>query len=404
MGTAPLTGLRVVDFTHVFAGPYATQILGDMGADVIKIERVDGGDPARYYGLEDGEEPLSPSFVALNRNKRSLAVDVSDGNGRKIVRRLIAGADIVVENFRPGVMARLGIDYKNFAGENPGLIYCSISGFGQEGPLAHKAANDLVMQAYSGLLSITGEPGRPPVRCPTAISDFSAGLHAVIAIVGALLSRASTGRGQRVEVSMLESQVSIMGHFFAEYWMNNVIPTPLGTANRLGFPNQTFATSDGWVAITAANDRMWERCCEALDLPDLGRDERFSSLAGRSAHREELVSSLTAGTLSLTTRQAVLKLEEHGVSCAPIQDVPTVASDPQLHDSGTVLRVAVGDRSEAAVIGSPLHFAETPVVVNRGVPSHGQHSWEILEELGYSGSEICEFAATNIVGVSGRPS
>lgn len=397
--SSPLSGIRVVDFTHVFAGPFATQIIGDMGADIVKVERIDGGDAARYYGLADGEGQMSAPFVALNRNKRSLALNLASDSGITIATRLIARSDVLIENFRPGVMQRLGLGYGDLAAEHPGLIYCSISGFGQDGPQAQKAANDLVMQAYSGLLSITGEPGRPPVRCGTSISDFSAGLYAAIGILGALFSRTNTGKGQRVETSILEAQVSLMGYIFSEYWMQGVIPGPLGTGNRLGLPNQAFPTSDGWVAITSANERMWHRCCEALGVAHLADDERFNSLGRRYANRQELVEILTAATRNLTTDEAVVRLEQQGVSCAPIQNIPTVSKDPQLEALGAIVDVPIDGSRTARTIGSPLHFSETPVKRPARVPRGGEDSEVILEELGFSLSEVAGFVAEGVVGL-----
>ena len=399
MSGGVLSGIRVVDFTHIFAGPLATEILGDLGADVIKVERVDGGDAARLYGLTDPTD-ASGAFVALNRNKRGLAVDLGQEEGRRIVKQLIDGADVVVENFRPGVMEKLGLGYEELAIDNPRLVYCAISGFGREGAMATKAANDLIIQAYSGLMSFTGEPGRPPVRAGTALSDFSGGLYAALGILAALLHRGVSGRGQRVETSLLESQLSLLNYFFADYWLHGIVPMPMGTGNRLGMPNQAFPTADGYVVITAANDRMYARCCEGLGLAELIDDPRFATLADRYANREELVELLSESTRAHTTEEVVLRLEERGVSCGPINTVADVAADPRIEELGIVTEVAVQGRGEATVIGSPLHLSETPVSFREPVPALGGSTAEILGELGYTVAQIEEFRSNGVVSVA----
>lgn len=394
-----LEGIQVVDFTHVFAGPLTTQILGDLGADVIKIERVDGGDATRYYGLSDEQGSMSGPFLALNRNKRSLALDLSKEDGRQIARDLVMRADVVVENFRRGVMDRWGLGAKALLAEKPDLIYCSISGFGRIGPLADRAANDLIVQAYSGLLSFTGEPGRPPVRCATAISDFSAGLHAALGILAAVIHRFRTGKGQEVTTSMLESQIGMMNYFFAEYWLLDVVPKPMGTANRLGMPNQAFPTQDGWVVITAANDRMWERCCRALGAPEMAFDERFATLGRRYENRDVLVEAISKMTRQRSTRELLEALDHEGVSCGPILTVPEVADDEQVKELGLVKEVDRGDGGTSRVIGNPIHLSDAEMAYGP-VPTLGQHSREILAELDYDESRISQLIASGVVATS----
>jgi crotonobetainyl-CoA:carnitine CoA-transferase CaiB-like acyl-CoA transferase len=392
-----LARIKVVDFTHIFSGPLATQILGDMGADVIKVERRGDGDSARLYGQADGETPMGGSFLALNRNKRSLAIDMSMEEGRDVVRRLVADADVLVHNFRVGLLDRWGLDYKTLSARHPKLIYCSISGFGHTGAMASRAANDLVIQAYSGLMSFTGEPGRPPVRCGTAISDFSAGVFAAIGVLGAVVHRDRTGEGQEVQTSMLESQVSLMNYFFVDYWLKGIVPQPLGTANRLGIPNQAFPTSDGWVVISTANESMWQRCCIGLGVPALAHDERFFNLGRRYANTEALVAEISAVTSRMTTAECLKGLEEQGVSCAPINTVEQVAKDPQLHDLGAYIEVPRGDGGSATVVASPLRYSRTPLAVSHGVPVVGQHTREILEELRYSAEDIRRLEASGVI-------
>lgn len=383
-----LHGIRVLDFTHIFSGPQATQILGDLGAEVLKIERRGTGDPARRYGQGPDDDDLGGSFIALNRNKRSISVDLGSPDGQEIIRRLIERSDVLVQNFKVGQMAKWGLDYERVRELNPRLVYCSISGFGATGPLAGRAANDLVIQAYSGLLSFTGEPGGGPVRVGTAVADLSAGTNAALGVLAALLHRERTGRGQEVTTSMLESLVSMMNYFFVDYWMKGIVPRPLGTANRLGIPNQAFPTSDGWVVISNANEEMWVRCCEALEIPDLARDPRFSSLARRYQHTEELVAAVSEATRRFTTAEAVERLGDAAVSSGPINDLPTVAADPQLAALGTFFEVGVGEDRRERVVGSPVTLSESPRATTRGVPELGADTDDILAELGYSEEDV----------------
>ncbi|WP_020578853.1 CaiB/BaiF CoA transferase family protein [Actinopolymorpha alba] len=392
-----LSGIRVVDFTHIFAGPLATQTLGDMGAEVIKIERRGGGDSARSYGQSADEPPMSGAFLALNRNKRSLALDLNQEDGRQVAKDLLLDADVVIQNFRIGLMERWGLDYDSIAKENPSVIYGSISGFGHKGALSQKAANDLVIQGYSGLMSFTGEPDGDPVRCGTAISDFSAGLYGVIGILGALMHRARTGQGQQVFTSMLESQVSLLNYFFADYWLKGVVPKPLGTANRLGIPNQAFRTKDGWLVISAANDSMWRRSCAGLGVPELADDPRFVSLPLRYENTKALVEEFSRVTGALTTTECLAGLEAQGVSCARLNSLDEVADDIQMAELGGFIDVPRGDGGTAKVVATPLHYAETPLRVNRGVPTVGQDTEQILTELGYSAERISALRESQVI-------
>lgn len=391
-----LDGLRVVDFTHIFAGPLATQTLGDMGAEVIKIERP-GGDAARRYGQGVGEDDMGGAFLALNRNKRSVAVDLSTEKGIALARRLILSADVVVQNFRLGLLERWGLDYETLSKDKPSLIYCSMNGFGHDGPLATKAANDLVVQAYSGLMSFTGEPDGDPVRCGTAISDFSAGLYTAIGILGAVAFRERTGHGQHVRTSMLESQVSLMNYFFADYWLKGIVPRPLGTANRLGIPNQAFRTQDGWIVISNANESMWRRCCEGLGKPELADDPRFATLAVRYENSQALVEAIQIITGTMTTAECLARLEAQGVSCAQLNTLDAVADDKQLASLGAFFDVPRGDGEQARVVATPLHYTATPLDVRHGVPSLGQHTREVLFELGCSDEELDDLTRSGVI-------
>lgn len=380
----PLAGVVVVDLSRIFAGPFATQILGDLGADIIKVERVDGGDEARDYGVADPSRTPGAPFLAMNRNKRSIALDLKSEDGREVAQRLVDRADVVIHNYRPGVMDRLGLGYETLSKRNPRIVYCSISGFGSVGRLRNKAANDLTIQAYSGLLSITGEPDGPPVRTPASISDLTAGLYAVTGILSALLHRSSTGKGQQVETSLLESLVNILNHYFVDYWLNGTVPQRMGTANRLGIPNQAFPTADGWVCITTPNEASWLRCCRALDVEPLASDDRFATHAARYAHRPELVEALSRATKRFTTAECVGRLEDVGVPSAPVNTIPNVAADPQLEILGGIVSMHVARFGQVKLVASPLHLSVTPTSARLPPPQLGEHTDEILERAGYT--------------------
>lgn len=374
-----LGNIRVVDFTHIYAGPFATQILGDLGADVIKVEPPKGDD-SRAFGVGIEGPKISPGFIALNRNKRSLTLDLNDAHDHELALALISNADVVVENFRSGVMEKWGLDYGTLAADNPRLVYCSITGFGRAEDWRSKAANDLIIQAYSGLLSMTGEPGGNPVRVGPPVCDLTTGLYAALAVLGALLFRERTGQGQLVEVSMLESQVSFLGTFLADYLMTGVVPERMGTANKLGLPNQAFPTSDGWVVIAAGSERMWPAFCDALGQPGLANDSRFATLPLRYKHREELVQIISELTVNLSVQECISKLDAKGVTCGPILDISEVAELPVLRDAGTFVDVKYGESFTGRVVGSPLHLSRSPTSTRRGVPLLGEDSAALRAE------------------------
>lgn len=383
---APLAGIRVADFTRVFSGPYATAVLADLGAEVIKIEPLGTGDEARDYGERADSGLPGPPFIAMNCSKFSVALDLKDPGGLQAARRIVRGADVVVENFRPGVMERLGLGYDEVRDGHEDLVYCSISGFGSRGPLAGRAANDLSIQALSGLLSMTGEPGGGPVRTPAAVGDLTAGMFATIGVLAALLERGRSGRGQHVETSMYEGQVSLLGYFLTDYALHGTVPERMGSANRLGLPNQAFATSDGWVCVTASNDRAFARLCEALGIPGLAEDERFRTLQARYRNREDLVARLAERVESLGTAECVELLDRAGVSNSPVRTIGETAAEPQLEAMGLVQQVPVPGLGPVPVVGSPLHLSETPLLPRRTPPRLGQDTEAVLARFG--GEEV----------------
>ncbi|HEY6429910.1 MAG TPA: CoA transferase [Acidimicrobiales bacterium] len=392
-GASLLEGIKVVDFSRILAGPFATQILGDFGAEVIKVEPP-GGEDSRAYGSAGGG--VRPVFAAFNRNKRGIVVDLKSEGGLQVARRLAEWADVLVHNYRVGVIEKLGMGYDELKVVNPGLVYCAISAFGSEGPRAEKPAVDLIAQAYSGLLSFTGEPGREPVRVPVSIGDLTAGVYAALGIVSALLWRERNGTGQKVETSLLEALLGLIGVNLTQYLLTGVPPLPMGTQNGMGQPNQVFRVRDGRIAVAAANDRMFKRFSRGIGAPQLAEDPRFATLADRYEHRSELTEAISAIVADLTVAQCISGLEAEQVVCAPVQGLDDVASDPQVAAMGSIVKVSLGDR-EIPVVANPLHFSAAKTGFLGSPPELDEHRQAILSELGYGAEEIEILTASKAV-------
>jgi crotonobetainyl-CoA:carnitine CoA-transferase CaiB-like acyl-CoA transferase len=384
-----LEGIRVLDFSRVFAGPAATQVLGDMGADIVKLEPP-GGDEARYYGVSKDKLAelggASPSFMALNRNKRSVEVDLRNAEAKQIVREIALKADVIVHNFRPGVMERLGFGYEELAPDNPGLVYAEFSAYGRTGPLSHVGANDLALQAHSGLISITGEPDRPPVRAGTAVIDLHGSLALVSAIFAALFHRTRTGRGQRVESSLLLSSAHLMSYFYTEYWVDKVVRKPMGTANHLSVPNQAFPAADGEVVIIASSDDLWNRMAREL-APERLAVPQFAHVFDRRNNRLELIETLSDITRKLTCAELIDRLGRVKVVVAKVNSIGEAAESEQLAAIGGIIPLHVGNRVVPSVV-SPMQLSETDIALDGPPPELGQHTIEVLEELGLDAERI----------------
>jgi crotonobetainyl-CoA:carnitine CoA-transferase CaiB-like acyl-CoA transferase len=398
-----LDGVKVADFTRVFSGPAATQLLGDLGADVIKVEDLDRGDDARVFGIGDNSHhPLqgaSAAFIALNRNKRSIGLDLKVPAAHDVALKLAMISDVLVHNFRPGVMERLGLGYNDIKSLNPRIIYCEISGFGSQGPLAKQGANDLALQAHSGLMSITGTEQGEVVRCGSAVIDLHCGMIATAAILGALLHRERTGEGQRVEASLLASSADLMAYFYGEYWLDGTIPKPMGSGNRLGVPNQAFPTTDGAVIIVANNDDMWRRIATALDPEHLDLPE-FRPIAGRREQRARLIAMLNDITRQYSTQALLDVLGAAKVVASPLYDVAQAADHPQLAAIGGVAEVDIAGQP-VKLITAPMRMEKTPPSVRRAPPAHGADTAEVLRELGLSEADITALAQAGGISSTG---
>ena len=353
-----------------------------------------GGDDSRAYGGAGGG--IRPVFASYNRNKKSVVVDLKTDEGREIAQQLVASADVLVHNYRVGVIDKLGLGYEDLKVSCPDLIYCEITGFGSHGPLKSKAAVDLIAQAYSGLLSFTGEPGRDPVRVPVSISDLTAGVYAALGILAALLWRERGGSGQKLETSLLESLLSLISVNLTQAMLTGAPPQPMGTQNGMGQPNQVFRAQDGLVAVAAANDRMWTRFCRAIKAEELADDERFAALASRYENRGALTEEIGLRMKSLTVADVVARCDEEGVVCAPVLGLDQVARDEQVRTLKSIVNVRYAGH-EVPVVNSPLHLSSTAPTVAADPPALGEHTAEILDGLGYDHARVAELRAAGVV-------
>lgn len=375
----PLEGVRVLDFSRVLAGPYCTMMLGDLGADVIKVESPEGDDTRRWGPPYQGSE--SAYYLCCNRNKRGIVLDLGTAEGRETARELGMRSHVVVENFRLGTMEKWGLGYEALSAENPGLVYCSISGYGRTGPDAHLPGYDYVVQGAGGIMSVTGEPGGPPAKVGVAIVDLTAGMFACSAILAALRVRDLTGRGQRIDISLLDSHLAWLANVGSNYLISGEVPARYGNGHANIVPYQTFATSDGWVVLATGNDRQWQRFCLAIERPDLLADPRFATNHARVEHRGTLVPMLEAIFRTRTTDEWVALCAGADVPAGPVNTADHALNSPQALARDMIQSVDHPGIGPVRMVASPLKLESTPPAIRRHPPMLGEHTEEVLREV-----------------------
>jgi len=393
---APLAGLLVADLTQNVAGPICTQILGDLGAEVVKVERPGRGDDARAWAPPYwGEE--SATFMSVNRNKRSLAVDVKQPDGRVIVERLVSRADVFVQSLRAGAVSELGLGWERASSLNPRLVYCSVTAFGTEGPLADRPGYDPLMQALGGIMSVNGHPGQPPARVPVSIVDMGTGMWAAIAILGALRERDRTGRGANVTTALYETALAWSVFQMNQYFGTGEVPQPQGSGTAMICPYEAFPTRDAWVMIAAGSDALFAKAARALGQGELPDDPRFTDNPSRVTNRAALFDTLAAVTRGLTSAALLERLQRAGVPCAPVQTLDTVAADPQTEAGGMLIPAKHPRIPDYRAVGLPIRWDGERPGISRVPPLLGEHTAEVLGELGYDPASITELASRHVI-------
>ncbi|WP_422447587.1 CaiB/BaiF CoA transferase family protein [Thermoanaerobacterium sp. DL9XJH110] len=392
----PLEGIKVLDLSRVLAGPFATMILGDLGAEIIKIEIPGVGDDSRSFGPFIKNE--SAYFMSINRNKKSMTLNLKKKEGVDILKKLVKEADVIVENFRPGTMDKLGIGYDVLKEINPRIIYAACSGFGHTGPYSQRPAYDVIVQGMGGIMSITGQPGGPPTRVGASIGDITAALFTAIGVLAALNVREKTGKGQKVDVAMLDCQVAILENAIARYFVSGKSPEPIGNRHPSITPFSSFKTEDGFVIIAIGNDNLWAKFCSVVERTELIDDERFKTNPDRTKNWNELEPILNEIFSKKTTDEWLEVLEKAGIPCGPINDVERVVKDPQVKAREMLVELEHPVAGKMKVPGIPIKFSETPGQIENPAPLLGQHTEEILAGmLGFSKKEIENLRANKVI-------
>ena len=378
----PLEGLRVLEFGQIAAGPFAGSLLADLGADVVKVERPDGGDGMRVWPPinKTDQGSYSENFASVNRNKRGITADMKSENDLAHLKALAAKADILLENFRPGVLDRLGLGYATLSDLNPGLIYCSISGYGQEGPYAEKGAFDVTVQAISGLMSVTGEDGAPPVKAGVPVGDFGAGLYAVVCILAAVHKRHATGLGARIDCSMLGGLLGMAALQTSEFFGTGQIPKRLGSAHPRNAPYKAFKASDDYFVIAAGNDKLWQTVCDLVGLPDLAQDERFKTQLLRAQNQEVMNTHLDPVFLTRTANEWLRVFDEAGVPCAHINNYATVLQDPHVNAMQWVQSLDLPNGATTQTVSFPMRIQGVDLLPVRPPPQLGEHNTQVARD------------------------
>jgi len=392
-----LENLKVLDLTTHLSGPYCAMILADHGADVVKVERPDGGDDMRKTSPFQGGE--SAPFMLWNRNKRSMALNLKNADDLATFKALAATADVVIENFKPGTAKRIGVGYEDLSALNPRLIYCSISGFGQTGPMARRPAYDYVIQALSGVMSITGDPNGPPVRCGAAVVDYPTGLWATISILAALMARQQTGRGQHIDLSMMDCTLLLMSHMASQYLADGTLPQRVGNGHASIVPMDVYDTADGPLMVLCGNDAMFRRVAEVIGRPEIADDPRFATNPAR-VENQDAVHAMIGDSLAQQNRDVwIERFETASVPVAPIRDFPEVFAAQEVRDRNMVLEMPHPTAGTIRTPGSPLKFSDTPVVDTVAPPLLGQHSDAVLQDvLGLDADAVARMKKDGIVG------
>jgi len=400
--TGPLAGMRVLELAQIMAGPTCGMMLADLGADVIKVEKLPGGDDSRGY-REPRVNGVSAPFLMMNRNKRGIAVDLKHPQGRAILLRLVRDTDVLTENYRLDTLEKLGLGYDALAAINPGLIYCAITGYGRDGPLSDKGGFDLMAQGFAGLMAITGEPGRPPVKNGNPVSDVNAGILAVAGVAAAYAHKLQTGRGQLVDTSLLEAALQQTYWHAAIHFATGESPGPGGSAHPLTAPYQAFHASDGWINIGGANQPNWERITDVLGHPEWRDDPRFATNSARLANLAALTSLMDTVLSTRTKTEWIARFDAAGVPVGPVHSIGEALAHPQTLARGMVVDVVHPQAGPTKALGCPIHFSATPTQITRPAPLLGEHTREVLREHGYADDDIEGFIAAGVVEAAGSP-